>query len=53
MMLVLVGVALLLGLRVLVLAVVQDAANRRVGVRGDLYEIEVGLTGDIKRLGNR
>jgi hypothetical protein len=53
MMLVLAGLALLLGLRILILAVVQDAANRRVGVRGDLYKIEVGLTSDIKRLGDR
>jgi urease beta subunit len=53
MMLVLAGVALLLGLRILVLAVVQNAADRRVDVGGDLHKIEVGLAGDIKRLGDR
>jgi hypothetical protein len=53
MMLVLAGIAFLLGLRVLVLAVVQNAADRRVDVGGNLDKIEVGLAGDLKRLGDR
>jgi len=53
MMLVLARLALLLRLRVLELAVVQDTADRRVSVRRDLHKVEVSLTGDIKRLGDR
>jgi hypothetical protein len=39
------GVAFLLGLLVLELAVIEKAADGRDGVGGDLYEVESGLTG--------
>jgi hypothetical protein len=40
-------------LLVLVPAVVHDPAHRRIGVRGDLDEIELLLTGDRERLRQR
>jgi hypothetical protein len=39
------GIALLLGLLVLELAVIEEAADGRDGVGGDLYKVEPGLAG--------
>ena len=44
--LVLAGLARLLSGLVLELAVVHDLADRRSGVRSDLDQVEVGLSGD-------
>jgi hypothetical protein len=49
-MLQLAGLALLLGLLVLELAIVKQAADGRVGVRGDLNEVQVLLASDIEGL---
>ena len=43
----------LLGLLVVVLAPVDDAGYRRVGVRRDLDEVEPGFFGRPERLGTR
>ncbi len=48
--LVLVGVALLLGLLVLELAVVEEAADGGVGVGGDLDEVEAAVLGELEGL---
>ena len=42
---------LLLGLLVLVLRVVQDAADGRLGLRGHLDEVEVAILRDLQRVG--
>ena len=42
-----------LGLLVLVLAVVQDPADGRDGVRGDFDEVEVSLASSLQRLRER
>jgi hypothetical protein len=44
-----VGLPLLLGLFVLELAVVEDAADGRVGVGGDFDEVEAGVAGHGER----